>query len=96
MQVPNVLPQGLFAPLSQTHYFNRVTQAPVSVAFTDEGAGIHLNAIGILILLYMCPHTTICVSSSYDICVLILLCVSSFYYVCVYVSSYYYICVQVS
>jgi hypothetical protein len=47
MQVPNVLPQGLFAPLSQTHYFNRVAQAPVSVAFKDEGAGMHLNAIGV-------------------------------------------------
>ncbi len=30
---------------------------------------------------YMCPHTTICVSSSYYICVLILL--YSYYYICV-------------
>ena len=29
----------------------------------------------------MCPHTTICVSS--------------FYYVCVYVSSFYYVCVLI-
>jgi hypothetical protein len=53
----------------------------------------------------MCPHTTVCVSSYYCICVLILLYVSSYYCVCVlillcmcphttvYMSSYYCICV---
>ena len=50
--------------------------------------------ICVLILLYMCPHTTICVSSYYYICVLILLHVSSFYYVSSY-SSYYYMCVLI-
>ena len=43
----------------------------------------------------MCPHTTMCVSSYYYMCVLIL-CVSSYYYICVlillYVSAYYYTC----
>ena len=57
-------------------------------------------------LLYVCPHTTICVSLCYYMCVLILS-VSSYYYMCVlilpyvcprtaiYVSSYYYICVLI-
>ena len=66
----------------------------------------------VLILLYMCPHTTIYVSSCYYLCVLILLymcprtaiyvliCVSSYCCICVlillYVSSYYGAIVQVS
>ena len=45
-----------------------------------------------LVLLYMCPHTTICVLILlYPICVLILQYVSSYYDV----SSYYYICVLI-
>jgi hypothetical protein len=56
----------------------------------------------VLILLYMCPHTTICVSSYYYMCPLtcvriLLLCMSSYYYMCphatIYASSHYYICV---
>ena len=55
-------------------------------------------------LLYVCPHTTIYMSSYYYMCVLILLYVSSCYYMCVLillyicphttacVSSYYYLC----
>jgi hypothetical protein len=59
----------------------------------------------VLILLYMCPHTTIYVSSYYYICVLILLyicppttiCVRILTYMCsIHVSSYFYICVQSS
>ncbi len=38
--------------------------------------------ICVVILLYMCPHTTIYVSSYHYICVVILLYVSSYYYVC--------------
>jgi hypothetical protein len=43
----------------------------------------------LLRLLYICPHTTTCVSSYYSVCphtttcVLILLCVSSYYNICV-------------
>ncbi len=48
--------------------------------------------IGVVILPYMCPHTTVCVSSYYYVCVLILL------YMCrhtpIHVSSYY--CIYVS
>jgi hypothetical protein len=63
--------------------------------------------ICILILLYMCPHTPICVLIPYCftcvfilyICVLILLYVSSYCYICVliflYVCSYCYICVLI-
>jgi hypothetical protein len=64
---------------------------------------------GVLILLYMCPHTTIYVSSYHCICVLILLLrrlgpfllvspqVFSYYYTytTIYVSSYHYKCVLV-
>jgi hypothetical protein len=35
--------------------------------------GIYFCVSSVLMLLYMCPHTTICVSSHYCICVLILL-----------------------
>jgi hypothetical protein len=49
------------------------------------------TTVYVLILLYVCPHTPIYVSSSSYICVIMLL------YMCphttIYVSSYYYICV---
>jgi len=41
------------------------------------------NAWTIFILLYMCPHTTVYVSSYDYTCVLIPLYVSSYYYICV-------------
>ncbi len=48
------------------------------------------------LLPYMCAHTTICVSSCYYICVLMLLCVLILLHVCPHttlcVSSYYYVC----
>jgi hypothetical protein len=47
-----------------------------------------LSSLCVLILLYMCPHTPICVLSYCYICVLILLYVSSYYYITVCVSSY--------
>ena len=37
----------------------------------------------IFILLYVCPHTTICVSAYYDMCVLMLLCVCHYATMCV-------------
>jgi hypothetical protein len=40
---------------------------------------------GVLILLYVCPHTTICVSSYYYMCPHTTIYVSSYYYVCVLV-----------
>jgi hypothetical protein len=54
----------------------------------------------------MCPHTTICVSSYYDVCGLILLymCphtmyVASYYYMCpcttIFLSAYYDVCVRI-
>jgi hypothetical protein len=61
----------------------------------------------VLILLYMCPHTTKCMSSYYYMCPHTAMCVSSYYYTCVlillytcphttiYMSSYYYICVHI-
>ncbi len=50
----------------------------------------------VLILLYMCPHTAMYVSSYYYVCVVILLYMSLLVYFCPHtnlcVSSYYYIC----
>jgi hypothetical protein len=43
---------------------------------------------GALILLYMCPYTTIYVSLHYYICVLTLLYVSLYYYICVLILLY--------
>jgi hypothetical protein len=63
--------------------------------------------ICVLILLYMCPHTTMCVSAYYYICVLMLLCIcalpqsarstrlSRTRLSLLYVSSYGYICVLI-
>ena len=57
----------------------------------SAGAALYASSyyyICVLILLYMCPHTTIYVSSYYYISVLILLYVSAHYYIYVCVSSY--------
>jgi hypothetical protein len=65
-----------------------------------RSAGIHVSSsyyICVLILLQMCPHTTICVlillhmCPHGTVCVLILLYVSSYYYICVLLL---YICVS--
>jgi hypothetical protein len=58
-----------------------------------------LYYICVLILLYMCPHYTIYVSSYYCMCLHTTRCVRIILYMCpnttIYVSSYYYICVLI-
>ncbi len=55
--------------------------------------------ICVLILLYMCPYTTICVVMLLYMCPHTAIYVSLYYYMCrhttIYVSSYYYICVLI-
>ena len=50
--------------------------------------------ICVLILLYMCLHTTIYVSSYYYLCPDTTACVSAYYYVPSYVSSHYHMCLD--
>ncbi len=49
--------------------------------------------VGVVILPYMCPHTTVCVSSYYYVCVLILL--HRCRHTPIHVSSYYCMCVLI-
>jgi hypothetical protein len=68
-------------------------------SYCAEGIAPSYYCICVLILLYMCPHTTVYVSSYYymcphtTICFLILLCMCP--HTTVYVSSYYYVCVLI-
>jgi hypothetical protein len=62
-----------------------VWQGSLAIPLAERGAKVRASDISeaMAMEVYMCPLTTLYVSSYYYICVLILLYVSSYYYVCV-------------